>query len=215
MYFSKLLFFVAVASAATAAGAQIVSQEVVATQRAQVMQLDAQAAQPAGVLEQAPAGYKLPQAMLAATQQVAYRRPAGSFYAGMSTKTNLKTCPYIIASPFRVNTWENVSQNIPESYAWKWNEIVMNYKGTDDTLTVEGRNLDQYYLLQYDRVPTLMAVDGTDTLAYTLHSSYGSKTYYSDVVAAPNPNSILGLFGSYGSWLSSSKYFGYYDRLGK
>lgn len=119
MYFSKLLFFVAVASAATVAGAQIVSQEVVATQRAQVMQLDAQAAQPAGVLEQAPAGYKLPQAMLAATQQVAYRRPAGSFYAGMSTKTNLKTCPYIIASPFRVNTWENVSQNIPESYAWK------------------------------------------------------------------------------------------------
>ncbi len=180
------------------------------------MRLDAQAAQAAGALEQAPAGYKLPQAMMADAQSVRYRRPAGAFYAGVSTKTNLKTCPYIIASPFRVNTWQNTSQNIGDSYVWKWNEIVMNYKGGDDTLTVDGKDLSQYYLLQYDQVPTLMAVGPSDdTLSYTLHSSYGTRTYYSDVVAVPNPNAILGLFGTYGNWLSSSKYFGYYDREGK
>lgn len=184
--------------------------------QAPVMELNAEMAQPAGELAEAPEGYQwTPEMRRAAAKRVAYRRPAGAFYGGVSTKTNLKTAPFIFTFPFNWNVWTNISTGVDEGTQWNWWEKKMNGLGGEDTVLYDTKDLNTYYVMNIDPAPTLNAISGSDTTSFTFGSHYGTKKYTSEVWAVPTPSQYSGMFGNYGSWLSSSKYFGYYDRDGK
>ena len=197
------------------------SPEVIARQQESTKMINHEWAAPAAAIAEATPAQKAEFARQYNAQRKAegmkvyYQRPAGVYFAGVSYGTALKAVPYLVAAPFQTTIWKNGSTGYAEDTKWDWQSIIIDYTGADDTTHYNTTDLAQWNLVNLNTAPTLSAINGTDTTSYCLHSIYGSKNYYSDMVAAPNPNTLLGMFSSYGAWYSSAKYFGYYDRDGK
>lgn len=219
----NLLFTVAILVGASMTNAQMLPQfapEVVARQQQGIMPINPAIAAPAAAIAEATPAQKAEFARKYNTQRKAdglnvyYQRPAGVYFAGVSQKTALKTCPYLIVPPFKTTIWQNGTTGAPADTKWDWKSLTMNYQGTDVTTHYDTPDLAQWNLVNMNAVPTLSAINGTDTTSYQLHSVGNGNTYVSDLMAAPNPNTMLGMFSNYGAWYSSAKYFGYYDRDG-
>lgn len=220
----SLLIAAAVATVASGASAQRISEKAVtnyvapAAQNLRALPVGHEVAEMATSAQRKAFAQK---AKKAATKVNAfYRRPAGVFYYQMNKDFNGYIMPFLQAHPFMENTFVNMSTSSAPSLTYNWQvQLYDRQAKARQWYTASSKDIQVTYNYEVDSVPMLTAKSGSvsDTYAikgYKMNTTTGVATNeaQSEVLAMPVNTEAFSSLTS--PLLAMSHYAGSSDRRG-